>query len=62
MTLEVTCMTADLKVTALIVTGNLETHSAFQEIPKIEVDNILYHIQGELTILLELAKQYRKQP
>lgn len=61
MTLEVSCSTADLKVTALIITNNVDTHSAIQEVEKITVDNILYRIQKQLELLLQEAYAKRKR-
>lgn len=61
MTLEVTCATADLKLTALVVTGNVETHSALQEVDKITKDNILFAIQKQLERLLQEAVTHRKK-
>ncbi len=61
MTLEISCETSGLRVKALIITADLETHSAIQGVDKTVVDNILFRIQKQLELLLSEAVPHRKQ-
>lgn len=60
MTIEVVAERHGFKLTALIVTANLGTHSAVQEIPKEVVAANKLNIQKYLYYLLDEADKYRK--
>ena len=62
MNLEVNCERNGLRVKVLIITANLETHSALQEIHNEYVNVVLSRIQMELSHLLDQAYACRKQP
>lgn len=61
MNLEIGAEKNGMRLTAVILTNSLETHSALQEVPKSKVEQIKEKIQVHLDELAELASNHRKR-
>lgn len=60
MNLEISYEKEGIRFTALVVTNNLNTHSALQEVPKADIETIKTVIRSGLEALTNLTIRHRK--
>ena len=62
MNLEVSFEKDGLRLTAIVVTNNLNTHSALQQVPKEDIEVVKTVIRNGLETLTNLSLTHRKRP
>lgn len=61
MLIEVNAEKHGYRVTMVMITNSLDTHSAVQQIPKEDIETVKNNIQAHLNQLLDKAYEHRKR-